>query len=76
MIRIPYDIISNYKVYYIGLNFVRPFQPPVLFVPYFPVLHFLALHIFLRHFPVLHFSVLHFQSLQLSALQTDRQTQR
>ena len=47
MIRILYDIISTYKVYYIGLNFVRPFQPPVLFV---------------LHFPVLHFPVLHFQS--------------
>jgi len=40
MIRILYDIISTYKVYYIGLKFVRPFQPPVLFVLHFPVLHF------------------------------------
>jgi len=44
MIRILYDIISTYKVYYIGLNFVRPFQSPVLFVLYFPVLHFPVLH--------------------------------
>ena len=42
MIRILCDIISTYKVYYIGLglNFVRPFQRPVLFVLHFPVLHF------------------------------------
>ena len=40
-------ILFQLTKYITCLNFVRPFQPPVLFV---------------LHFPVLHFPVLHFQS--------------
>ena len=76
MIMILSDIISTYKVYYIGLNFVRPFQPPCTFCPPFSSLAFSSLallsviflscifqpYTFVRHFRNLYFPVLHFQS--------------